>query len=91
MATIASNIGDISTFGNRMVTITVTKMNQRAMHSAHQQMSVAYSRLSQTMQSIHRNGGKVVAVSLGGATQSAPAASAAPAKQPETSSKKNKK
>jgi CpcD/allophycocyanin linker domain len=71
MATIASNIGDVSTYGNRMVTITITGMNQQSTHVANQHISVSYNRLSQTMQNIHRNGGKVVAVSMGGANSRA--------------------
>jgi hypothetical protein len=71
MATIASNIGDVSTYGNRMVTITITGMNQQSTHVANQHISVSYNRLSQTMQNIHRSGGKVIAVSMGGANSSA--------------------
>jgi hypothetical protein len=71
MATIASNIGDVSTYGNRMVTITITGMNQQSTHVANQHISVSYNRLSQTMQNIHRSGGKVVAVSMGGTNSSA--------------------
>jgi hypothetical protein len=97
MATISSNIGDVSTYGNRMVTITVTGLNQQSAHVAHQQMSVSYNRLSQTMQNIHRSGGKVVAVSMGGANSAVVAAPAAasknnePAKQPEKNPSSNKK
>jgi hypothetical protein len=96
MATISSNIGDVSTYSNRMVTITVTGMNQQSAHVAHQQMSVSYNRLSQTMQNIHRSGGKVVAVSVGGANSVAVAAPAAsqhnePSKQPEKNPSSNKK
>jgi CpcD/allophycocyanin linker domain len=96
MATISSNIGDLSTYGDRMVTITVTGMNQPSAHVAHQQMSVSYSRLSQTMQNIHRSGGKVVAVSMGETNSVAVAAPAAsqknePAKQPEKNPSSNKK
>ncbi len=96
MATISSNIGDVSTYGNRMVTITVTGMNQQSAHLAHQQMSVSYNRLSQTMQNIHRGGGKVVAVSIGAANSVAVAAPAAsnhdePAKQPEKNPSSSKK
>jgi CpcD/allophycocyanin linker domain len=98
MATISSNIGDVSTYGNRMVTITVTGLNQQSAHVAHQQMSVSYNRLSQTMQNIHRSGGKVVAVSMGGANSvvvAVPTAAASknnePAKQPEKNPSSNKK
>jgi CpcD/allophycocyanin linker domain len=71
MAIISSDIIDVSNYGNRMVTITITGMNQQFTHVANQHMSVSYSRLSQTMQNIHRSGGKVVAVSMGGANSSA--------------------
>jgi hypothetical protein len=67
MATISSNIGDVSTYGDRMVTIAVTGMNQQSTHVANQHLSVSCSRLSQTMQNIHRRGGKVLAVSMGNA------------------------
>lgn len=93
MATISSNIGDISTYGNRMVTIAFTGMNQQSVHLAHQQTSISYNRLSQTLQNIQRNGGKVIAVSMDGATAPAPAASKnkAPDQQPENSPSSNKK
>lgn len=88
-ATISSNIGDASTYGNRLVTIVVTGMNQQLAHLAHQQMSVSYSRLSQTMRNIHRSGGKVISVSMG----STPAVSKnnEPAKQPENNPGSKKK
>jgi hypothetical protein len=96
MATISSNIGDISTYGNRMVTLTVTGMNQQSAHLARQQLSVSYNRLSQTIQNIHRSGGKVISVSTGSASAVAVAAPAAskdqePAKQPSKNHGSSKK
>lgn len=94
MPTISSNIDDISTYGNRLVTIAFTGMNQQSVHVAHQRMSVSYNRLSQTLQNIQRNGGKVLSVSMGGAKAvAAPAASTnnTPAQQPENNPSTNKK
>jgi 23S rRNA pseudoU1915 N3-methylase RlmH len=91
MATIASNIGDVSTYGNRMVTITITGMNQQSTHVANQHMSVSYSRLSQTMQNIHRSGGKVVAVSMSGAAGAATASAASNNNEPANNPGSKKK
>jgi peroxiredoxin len=91
MATISSNIGDISTYGNRMVTIAFTGMNQQSVHLAHQQTSISYNRLSQTLQNIQRNGGKVIAVSMDGAIAPAASKNKAPDQQPENSPSSNKK
>jgi hypothetical protein len=92
MAIIASNIGDVSTYGNRMVTITITGMNQQSTHVANQHISVSYSRLSQTMQNIHRNGGKVIAVSMSDAsTEAATAPAASKNNEPANNSGSKKK
>jgi len=61
---IFSNIGDLSSDGSRMFTITVTGIYQQSMRLANQTISVSYSRLSQTISNIHRNGGKIVDVSI---------------------------
>jgi CpcD/allophycocyanin linker domain len=61
---ISSNLNDISNYGNRMVTITVTASNQQFMRLANQTLSVPYNRLSQAIRNIHRSGSKVVDVSM---------------------------
>jgi CpcD/allophycocyanin linker domain len=55
---ITSNLGNISSYSSRMVSITFTG-GQSSMRLAHQTRSVPYDRLSQTMQNIHRQGGRV--------------------------------
>jgi hypothetical protein len=61
---ISSNLNDLSNYGNRMVTITVTASNQQFMRLANQTLSVPYNRLSQAIRNIHRSGSKVVNVSM---------------------------
>jgi CpcD/allophycocyanin linker domain len=69
---ISSNLHDSSSYGNRMVTVTITARNQQLMRLANQTLSVPYSRLSQAMRSIHRSGGKVLKVSMQAAGQPTP-------------------
>jgi CpcD/allophycocyanin linker domain len=58
----SSNIASVSSHPNRLVRITVTGMKQRL---ATQTLAVPYSSLSQTMQNIHRSGGKVLDIAIG--------------------------
>jgi hypothetical protein len=58
---ITSNLGNISSYNSRMVSISFTG-GQKSMHLAHQTQSVPYHRLSQTMQKIHRHGGQITDV-----------------------------
>jgi CpcD/allophycocyanin linker domain len=58
---IASNLGNLSSYSSRMVKITFAG-GQQPMRIAHQTRSVPYDRLSQTMQNIHRQGGRVIEV-----------------------------
>jgi CpcD/allophycocyanin linker domain len=58
----SSNIASVSSHSNRLVRITVTGMKQRL---AMQTLAVPYSSLSQTMQNIHRSGGKVLDIAVG--------------------------
>lgn len=51
----------MSSYNSRMVSITYTG-GQSSMRLAHQTRSVPYDRLSQTMQNIHRQGGRVTEV-----------------------------
>jgi phycocyanin-associated, rod len=69
---ISSNISNISNHQSRMVTITVTGIQQQLMRISNQTLSVPYNRLSQTMRNIHRVGGKVVDVSMQTASASSP-------------------
>ena len=61
-------IGDtnISEYGSRTVTIKVTGVRrQDVMRTSNYTVKVPYSRMSQTIQSISRMGGKVASISLG--------------------------
>jgi CpcD/allophycocyanin linker domain len=58
---IASNLSNLSSYSSRMVKITFTG-GQQPMRVAHQTRSIPYDRLSQTMQNIHRQGGRVIEV-----------------------------
>lgn len=58
----SSNIASVSSHPNRLVHITVTGMKQRL---SMQTLAVPYSSLSQTMQNIHRSGGKVLDIAVG--------------------------
>jgi hypothetical protein len=64
----SSNIASVSSHPNRLVRITVTGMKQRL---AMQTLAVPYSSLSQTMQNIHRSGGKVLDIAIGAIDRSA--------------------
>lgn len=86
---ISSNLRDSSSYGNRMVTITVTASNQQFMRLANQTLSVPYDRLSQAMRSIHRSGGKVLNVSMQAAEQ--PTAPAQSKSEDNTAAKKKKR
>jgi hypothetical protein len=88
---ISSNLHDSSSYGNRMVTITVTASNQQFMRLANQTLSVPYDRLSQTMRSIHRSGGKVLNVSMQALSAGQPTAPAQPKSEDGTAAKKKKK
>ena len=58
----------VSDYQNRTVTIDVTGVRQQAVHKrGSYQVKVSYSQMSQTMQTIHRRGGQVAAVTVTGA------------------------
>lgn len=61
---ISSNIGDVSSYSSRMVTIAVTGLHQQSMRLASQTVSVSYNRLSQAIRNIHRSGGKIIDMSI---------------------------
>jgi phycocyanin-associated, rod len=69
---------NVSTYGSRTIAIEVTGVcRQDVMRTSNYTVKVPYSRMSQTIQSINRMGGKVAGISLGntGAVQgTAPAA-----------------
>ncbi|NJK56883.1 MAG: rod-capping linker protein [Pleurocapsa sp. SU_5_0] len=57
---------NISTYGNRTIAIEVTGVcRQDVMRTSNYTVKVPYSRMSQTIQSINRMGGKVASISLG--------------------------
>ncbi|PSB10703.1 rod-capping linker protein [Pleurocapsa sp. CCALA 161] len=57
---------NISTYGNRTISIDVTGVcRQDVMRTSNYTVKVPYSRMSQTIQSINRMGGKVAGISLG--------------------------
>ncbi len=95
MTTIGS--AGISDYQNRPVTIGVTGMRQQSvLKTSDYQVRVPYSQMSQTLQSINRQGGKVAFVQLMGnppATSSNPDANAqveAPAPESEADEAANK-
>lgn len=54
-------------FANRMITINVTGVCQQSvLKTSNYQVRVPYSQMSQTMQNIHRQGGKIASVQLMG-------------------------
>ena len=57
--TVISQSTDVTAYGSRLATLEVTGMSIR---NGHQTMLVPLSRLSQTMQQIHRHGGKIISV-----------------------------
>ena len=58
---------NISTYGGRTIAIEVTGVcRQDVMRTSNYTVKVPYSRMSQTIQSINRMGGKVAGISLGG-------------------------
>lgn len=69
---------NISTYGNRTIAIEVTGVcRQDVMRTSNYTVKVPYSRMSQTIQSINRMGGKVAGISLGNTKiEAAPAAPA---------------
>jgi CpcD/allophycocyanin linker domain len=62
ITSITSNIGNISSYDSRMVSITFTGRQQTLHHQIHQTQSMPYNRLSQAMQKIRRHGGVITAV-----------------------------
>jgi CpcD/allophycocyanin linker domain len=90
--TVASNTADLSEYTSRMVRLEVTGgKHQEGMRTSTYTIKVPCSRLSTTMQSINRMGGKitnVTALSSASVTPaSAPAAVAPPAKAPNPPAK----
>jgi hypothetical protein len=57
--TVTSQYTDTTAYGSRLATLEVTGISMR---NGHQTMMVPLSRLSQTMQQIHRQGGKIISV-----------------------------
>jgi phycocyanin-associated, rod len=69
---------NVSTYGSRTIAIEVTGVcRQDVMRTSNYTVKVPYSRMSQTIQSINRMGGKVAGISLGNTgTTPAPVAAA---------------
>jgi hypothetical protein len=59
---ITSQSTDLTAYGSRLVTLEVMGVSTR---NSHQTILVPLSRLSQKMQQIHRQGGKIVSVNTG--------------------------
>ena len=81
--TVISQSTDVTAYGSRLATLEVTGMSIR---NGHQTMLVPLSRLSQTMQQIHRHGGKIVSVNTiptAPVVPQAPMAKAAASQAPE--------
>ncbi len=70
--TVTSQSTDTTAYGSRLATLEVTGVSMR---NGSQTMMVPLSRLSQTMQQIHRHGGKIVSVNT---TATAPVVPQAP-------------
>lgn len=82
---------NVSTYGNRTIAIEVTGVcRQDVMRTSSYTVKVPYSRMSQTIQSINRIGGKVAGISLGNTKEAAPAATneteSIPQEEPKSSS-----
>ncbi len=60
--TVTSQSTDITAYGNRLATLEVRGVSMR---NGHQTILVPLNRLSQTMQQIHRQGGKIVSINTG--------------------------
>ena len=89
MITTADN--NVSTYGSRTIAIEVTGVcRQDIMRTSNYTVKVPYSRMSQTIQSINRMGGKVAGISLGNAVATETTTPATPeekAEKPQRSKK----
>ena len=82
---------NVSSYGNRTIAIEVTGVaRQDVMRTSNYTIKVPYSRMSQTIRSITRMGGKVAGVSLGNGAESAPA-TASEAEAPAASEQPQKR
>jgi CpcD/allophycocyanin linker domain len=80
--TVTSQYTDTTAYGSRLATLEVTGISMR---NGHQTIMVPLSRLSQKMQQIHRQGGKIVSVNttaVASVVPQAPMAKAAPQSAP---------
>lgn len=83
---------NVSTYGSRMFTIEVTGVcRQDLMRTSNYTVKVPYSRMSQTIQSINRMGGKVAGISLGNTGAVKAAAPTAPIETEEEAQADNKR
>jgi hypothetical protein len=76
---------NVSTYGSRTIAIEVTGVcRQDVMRTSNYTVKVPYSRMSQTIQSINRMGGKVAGISLGNTGAIEAPAPAAPTETEES-------
>jgi CpcD/allophycocyanin linker domain len=85
--TITSNAANLSDYSSRMLTLHVTGMGQDSRRGTYA-MTIPHRCLSQTMQGIHRRGGKVIGVNLSSAETAAAKSVAAEPPAPKPSSKR---
>jgi hypothetical protein len=76
--TVTSQSTDTTAYGSRLATLEVAGVSMR---NGHTTIMVPLSRLSQTMQQIHRHGGKIVSVSTTAVASVVPQAPMAAAPQ----------
>ncbi len=77
--TVTSQSTDTTAYGSRLATLEVAGVSMR---NGHTTIMVPLSRLSQTMQQIHRQGGKIVSVNTTATAPVIPQAAAAPQSAP---------
>ncbi|MEL6910039.1 MAG: phycobilisome linker polypeptide [Cyanobacteria bacterium J06598_4] len=89
---ITTGANNVSTYGSRTIAINVTGVcRQDVMRTSNYTVKVPYSRMSQTIQTINRMGGKVAGISLGSTVTPEVATAAPPAPEPETTAPKQSK
>ena len=72
--TVSSQSTDTTAYGSRLATLEVAGISMR---NGHQTITVPLNRLSQKMQQIHRQGGKIISVHTGEAASAMPSPIAA--------------
>ena len=72
--TVSSQSTDTTAYGSRLATLEVAGISMR---NGHQTITVPLNRLSQKMQQIHRQGGKIISVHTGATASAMPSPIAA--------------